>query len=92
MDVSWWSDFLAVAGLALTAIGAAWTARSVILTEAEAVKIGVARYAAPTHEENLSLPHVQSLLASSRGAKLGLIVVVIGTLLQIVVPAVRLFS
>jgi hypothetical protein len=92
IDLSWLSDLLAVVGLTLTAIGAGWTARSVILTEEEAVKIGVARFAAATHEENLNLPHVQSLLASSKGAKLGLMVVVAGTVLQIIVPAIRLFG
>lgn len=91
MELSWWSDFFAVFGLALTAIGAGLTARSVILTEAEAATIGVSRYAPETHEQALQLPHVQSLLKSSRGAKRGLVIISVGTVLQIVVPLFRLF-
>lgn len=85
------SDILAGIGLAFTLAGAWITARAVILKEADAIHIGVPRWAGKTDEENLQLPMVQNLLASSRGARRGLLFIAFGTALQIVPIAVRLF-
>lgn len=84
------SDILTGLGLAITLVGAWITARAVILKEADAIHIGVPRWAGETNEENLKLPMVQNLLASSRGARRGLLFIVLGTALQIVPIAVRL--
>lgn len=86
------SDILTGFGLALTLVGAGITARAVILKEADAIRIGVPRFAGSTDEENLRMPMVQNLLASSRGARRGLLVIALGTALQIVPIAVRLVS
>jgi hypothetical protein len=91
MMSSFIADLLTGLGLVLTGLGAWWAARSLILTEDDAVNIGVARFASEVREENLKLPHVQSLLASSRGARIGLWLIVAGTVLQIAPVAVRLF-
>lgn len=85
------SDILTALGLALTLIGAGITARAVILREDDAIAIGLARYTVQTRDEKLRLPMVQNLLASSRGARRGLLFIVGGTALQIIPIAARLF-
>lgn len=86
------SDILTGLGLAITLVGAWITARAVILKQADAIHIGVPRWASNTDEENLKMPMVQNLLASSRGARRGLLFIAGGTALQIVPIAVRLGS
>jgi hypothetical protein len=86
------SDILTGFGLAITLAGAWITARAVILKEANAIHIGLPRWAGETDEENLQMPLVQNLLASSRGARRGLLFIAGGTALQIVPIAVRLVS
>jgi hypothetical protein len=86
------SDILTGLGLAITLVGAWITARAVILKQAEAIDIGVPSWAGETDEENLQMPMVQNLLASSRGARRGLLFIAGGTALQIVPIAVRLVS
>lgn len=70
-------------GLSLTLIGAVVTARSIILTEDDAIAIGVARYGG-TREENLRLPAVQNLLSQSKAAQVGMWLIALGTALQII--------
>jgi hypothetical protein len=77
-----WSDLFALAGLLLTLIGAVLTARSVILSEDQALHIGVARYVSGKRDQDLQLPAVQNLLGASRGAQRGLCLIAVGTLLQ----------
>jgi len=84
------ADALTAIGLILTAFGAGIAARSVILKEDDAIHIGVARWAGETREEDLALPTVQNLLRSSRSARLGLWMVVAGTVLQVMPIAARL--
>ena len=86
------SDILTGLGLAITFAGAWITARAVILKEDDAIDVGLARFSGETREENLRLPMVQNLLASSRGARRGLLFIAGGTALQIVPIAVRLVS
>lgn len=84
------SDILTGLGLALTVAGAWITARAVILKEDDAIKIGLSRFAGKDREENLRLPMVQNLLASSRGARRGLLLIAGGTALQLIPIVVRL--
>lgn len=84
------SDLLSGAGLFFTLIGAWIAAQAVILKEDDAIKIGLARYSGKNRDENLKLPAVQNLLASSRGARRGLCFIAFGTALQIVPIALRL--
>jgi hypothetical protein len=77
------ADIVVGIGLLLTFIGAAITAKAVILTEDDAIRIGVSRFAGETREQNLALPTVQNLLASSRAARTGLLTIVVGTGLQL---------
>ncbi|SFN76337.1 hypothetical protein SAMN04487859_108117 [Roseovarius lutimaris] len=84
------SDILTGLGLAITLAGAWITARAVILKEADAINIGLSRVVGGTNEEKLQLPMVQNLLASSRGARRGLLFIAGGTALQIVPIAIRL--
>lgn len=84
------SDILTGLGLALTLAGAWITARAVILKEDDAINIGLSRFAGKDREDNLRLPMVQNLLASSRGARRGLLFIACGTALQLVPIIVRL--
>lgn len=85
------ASLVTIAGLFLTVIGAYIAARSVVLTDDQAVTIGVARYAARTKEENLRLPAVQSLLKQSKSAQKGFWFIVVGTVAQIVSAVMPLF-
>ena len=84
------SDILTGLGLAITLVGAWITARAVILNDDDAIGVGLARFSGKTREENLQLPMVQNLLASSRGARRGLLFIAGGTALQLVPIIVRL--
>jgi hypothetical protein len=75
---------LTLISLALTAYGACITAKAVVLTDRQAVEIGVSRWSGETFEENLRLPLVQSLLKQSRSASNGLWFIVWGSILQAV--------
>lgn len=86
------SDVLTLVGLAFTVLGAGVTARAVVLRPEDAVRIGLARYASDDYQQNLRLPMVQNLLASSRWAKRGLWAVAFGTVLQMLPPALRLMG
>ncbi len=79
-------------GLALTLFGAGRTARAVFLREEDAIRIGQARFGSDSSEENLRLPAVQNLLASSRGAQRGLRLIAAGTLFQMVPIVGRLMT
>lgn len=86
------SDILTGLGLTITLAGAWITAHAVILKQADAIHIGLSRIVGETEEENLKLPMVQNLLASSRGARHGLLLIAGGTALQIVPIAFRPIS
>ena len=86
------ADFLTLAGMVITAIGAGRAATSVILKEDDALAIGVARFSSEHREENLKLPAVQNLLKASRGAQQGFWLIVAGTALQIIPIGVQLLS
>jgi hypothetical protein len=85
------SDLLTALGLLLTLIGAGVAARAVILKPEDAANIGVSRFGSEDWREELKQPMVQNLLKSSRAAKLGLILVAVGTLLQLLPVVCRLF-
>ena len=86
------SDILSGLGLALTLVGAWITARAVILKDDDAIEIGTTRVMANNRADRIHNPMVQNLLASSRGARRGLLFIAGGTALQIVPIAVRLGS
>ncbi|MDH0125448.1 hypothetical protein N7376_15680 [Brucella intermedia GD04153] len=89
---NWWADVSTAAGLILTLVGAWVAARSVMLSEDDALKIGLARFGSEIREENLRLPHVQNLLASSKSARLGLFAVAIGSGMQLWPVLVRVIA
>ena len=86
------SDILTGLGLAITLAGAWITARAVILNEDDAIKVGTTRIVANKPADRITSPMVQNLLASSRGARRGLLLIAGGTALQIVPIAFRLIS
>ena len=78
------ADVFTAVGLVLAASGAAWAAKSVMLKEDDAISIGVPRWASEDRAENLKMPMVQNLLSASTGARWGLWLVVVGTVVQLV--------
>lgn len=86
-----WADIVTLVGLALTLSGAGVTAQSVVLSEDDAINIGLARFAGETREENLQQPAVQNLLHASKSARYGLWIVVMGTALQALPVIFHLF-
>ena len=70
---------LAVWGLAAIAYGAWSAGQAALLSEAEAIEIGISRLSAETYAENLSLPGVQALLRQSGGVRTGLYWIAGGT-------------
>lgn len=77
----WLFQFL---GLGLALAGAWIAARSVILTEDEALGAGLATFAHEAHmrAENLKLPGVANLLSQSKSARRGLTLVAVGAAFQ----------
>jgi hypothetical protein len=86
------SDILTGLGLAITLVGAWITARAVILKDDDAIDIGTTRVMANNRADRIHNPMVQNLLASSRGARRGLLFIAGGTALQIVPIVFRLVS
>jgi hypothetical protein len=85
---------LTVIGLALTGLGAWLAARAVILTEDDAITVGVSRWGSRdfSREDFLKLPAVQNLLKQSRAARSGLLFVTVGSLIQVVAAVVGLLG
>jgi hypothetical protein len=75
-----WFDII---GLLLTLAGAIILALGLIVSRKKALKIGVSRVAEDSDDKNIHLPHVRDELRESRFALLGLIVLIIGFLLQL---------
>ncbi|MBI1170622.1 hypothetical protein GC209_04410 [bacterium] len=73
-----------LAGGGLSAYGAWVTAKAVMLSEDQAIWIGLPRISGSDRERQLQHPNVQNLLASSRAAKTGLKWVALGVALQTV--------
>ncbi|MGN0932418.1 hypothetical protein [Falsigemmobacter intermedius] len=75
-------DVLSLLSLALISGGAFWAGRAVLVSPQQAVEIGVSRTAYDTFEENLSLPHVQSIILTSKAMRSGLWCIAAGTAIQ----------
>lgn len=77
-------QWLNILGLTLSLAGAISLAWGLILSRKRALKIGVSRFAEDDDEKNTRLPHVRDELRESRFALIGLILLIIGFLLQII--------
>jgi hypothetical protein len=73
-----------VIGLGCDLVGAAVLAWGLFIGEDEALELGEARWSGDTREENLRLPAVRDRLRQSHRAKLGLLILAVGFVLQIV--------
>ena len=76
-----WIDIF---GLLLCLSGAILLANGLMISRKQALSIGVSRVADDSDEVNVGLPHVQNKLREARFARIGMILLVIGFLLQIV--------
>jgi len=81
-----WLDIL---GLVTAMTGAIVLACGLIVSRTQAVRIGVSRMAEDSDEININLPHVCHQLRQSRFALIGLILLIVGFLLQIAASFLR---
>jgi len=79
-------------GLVLALLGAVVAAKAVIVTPDQALEIGQSRWSADTKEENLKLPAVRNLVEQSAAARNGLLLIALGTLLQIIGTVIGLLE
>lgn len=79
MDPRW----LDILGLVIAMSGAIVLACALIISRKQALRVGVARVADDNDELNVNLPHVRNKRRESRFAMIGLILLVLGFLLQI---------
>ena len=84
------SKWLDLAGLLLALSGALILALGLIVSKRRALKIGVSRMAEDRDDQNRFLPHVRDEIRESRFALMGVILLIIGFLLQIVGRIVQL--
>ncbi len=75
-----WFDIL---GLVIAMSGAIVLACALIVSKKQALRVGVARVADDNDELNVNLPHVRNKQRESRFALIGMVLLVIGFLLQI---------
>jgi hypothetical protein len=80
MNLQW----LNLAGLFFALGGTVVLACGLIITRKQTLKVGVSRLAEDTDESNINLPHVRHELRKSRLALIGVILLVVGFLLQII--------
>lgn len=76
--------WLNILGLILSLAGAIFLALGLIISRKRALKIGVSRIAEDSDDKNICLPHVRDELRESRFALIGLILLIIGFLLQLI--------
>jgi hypothetical protein len=73
-----------VTGLCLATLGTLIAASGLIVSERQAINLGVGRWAGSTDEENLKLPAVKNLLKQRRNTIIGLSLITLGFALQLV--------
>ena len=73
-----------VIGLAFDLFGAVFLAWDLMISNKEAIELGVSRWAGDNDNENIKLPAVQDRIKQSKNAKIGLFILAIGFLLQII--------
>ena len=76
------SDFIQLCGIGLDIIGAVFLIRGLRLTDKEALRFALPRYAADTDEKNLRLPAVQKLIRDSKNATIGGCLLIVGFIMQ----------
>jgi hypothetical protein len=75
--------YLNMVGLGLDFLGAFVLTLNLIISEKEAIRLELPRWAWRTDEENLKLPQVQDRLKQSRHAVIGMGLLVLGFLFQL---------
>lgn len=78
------SQWLDIIGLFLSLAGAITLAFGLIISRKQALWVGVARMAEDSDEKNNCLPHVRDRLRESKCALIGVVLLIIGFLLQII--------
>jgi hypothetical protein len=78
-------NIINIIGLILNLLGGLSLARGVFISQKEALKLGVGRWAGSTDEENLKLPQVHDKLKQRNWGVFGAILLSIGTGVQIFV-------
>ena len=77
------SKWLDILGLVIAMSGAVVLACALIISRKQALRVGVARVADSEDEVNVKLPHVCNKQRESRFALVGMVLLIIGFVLQI---------
>lgn len=75
---------VSIIGLTFDLAGAVLRAWGLFVSKKKALELGVSYWCGDTDEENLKLPPVQNLLRQSCNAKIGVLLLAVGFLLQII--------
>ena len=76
-----WFDII---GLVVALLGAISVAYGLIIPRKQALKVGVSRISEDSDEKNIKLPHVRDEMRESRFALIGMLLLIVGFLLQII--------
>ena len=78
------AQWLNIIGLGLDIVGAIILSYGLIMCKKTAIELGVSKWGGNTDEENLKQPKVKDILKQSRNAVIGLVILVLGFVLQII--------
>lgn len=78
-------DIINIFGLVFTFLGSLAFAKGLFISQKEALKLGVSRWANDGNEENLKLPQVQDRLNQRKWGVAGAILIMVGFILQFII-------
>lgn len=78
------SKFIIIIGLIFSVSGLIILALGLIISRKRAIKASVSRISEDAEDKNINLPHAQDRLRESRHALIGLLMLIVGFLLQII--------
>ena len=77
-------QWLDIIGLVIALLGALSVAYGLIIPKKQALKVGVSRMSEDSNDKNIKLPHVRDEIRESNFARIGVILLIVGFLLQII--------
>jgi len=76
--------WLDIVGLLIALAGAITLACGLLISKKQAFKIGVSRLAEDSDDKNICLPHVRDKIKEARFALIGIVLLVVGFILQLI--------
>ncbi len=71
-------------GLILNILGSIVLCYGLVISKKNAIELGVSRFSADKDDENLKLPQVKDRLKQSRKAIIGMLLLILGFILQVI--------